>query len=363
MSSPSPRLRIRFQLQRDRFHLKLDWTAPAAGVIALAGPSGAGKSTLLRCLAGLDRAPGGLARLGAQVWQDDARNRFVPPHRRDIALVFQDACLFPHLSVQANLQYGWRRTPVTQRRLGFDEVVNWLDLSSLLARRPDALSGGERQRVALGRALLTSPRLLLLDEPLAALDPRSKQDILPYLERLRSLLPGPVIYVSHSLEELTRLADHLVWLENGRIKAEGPLPALLARLDLSFAREEEAGAILQATVAEHDPHYALTRLDLGHGTLWVNLQQHKAGERIRIKIHARDVSLSRQPPHGTSILNALEGRITDTAPAARAGQLLVKLAVGEQALLARLTRKSWDELALQPGAKVHALIKSVALMP
>ena len=353
-------IRARFTLQRAGFTLDAAFDAPASGVTALFGSSGSGKTTLLRCIAGLERAPGELQVNGA-CWQDG--KSFMPVHQRPIGYVFQEASLFPHLSVRANLEYGYRRIAAADRRVQPEQVTEWLGLAHLVERRDaTSLSGGERQRVAIGRALLTSPRLLLMDEPLSALDTRSKQEILPYLERLHRELDIPVLYVSHALDEVMRLADHLVLMEQGRVIASGELFDTLARLDLPTAHFDDAGAVIEAAVAQQDEQYHLTRLDFPGGQLWTGRVEQPFGSSVRARVLARDVSIATQKPHGTSINNLLNARIEeirDEGP----DKVMLKLRVGEtQALLSRITRRSRDQLGLREGMDVCAQVKSVALM-
>jgi len=353
-------IHARFELQLDNFALDVSFSAPEAGVTALFGPSGSGKTTLLRCIAGLERAPGSL-HMNGETWQDDTR--FVPTHRRPLGYVFQEPSLFPHLSVRANLEYGYRRIAPGERKVKMEQVVDWLGLGRLIERNdPAKLSGGERQRIAIGRALLTSPRLLLLDEPLAALDAASKQEILPYLERLHRELNIPVLYVSHALDEVARLADHLVLLEQGRVIAGGALNEMLARLDLPTAHLDDAGAVIEAKVAQHDETYHLTQLDFSGGKLWVGRVNQPYSTPVRARVLARDVSIATQAPQGTSINNILYARIeqiSDEGP----DKVIVRMAVGEsQVLLSRITRRSRDHLGLAAGMDVYAQVKSVALM-
>jgi molybdate transport system ATP-binding protein len=353
-------IRARFVLQLENFELDVSFSAPAVGVSALFGPSGSGKTTLLRCIAGLERAAGSL-HVNGEVWQDDTR--FLTTHRRPLGYVFQEASLFPHLSVRANLEYGLKRTQVTERKVHLDQVVEWLGLGNLIERGdPAKLSGGERQRVAIGRALLTSPRLLLMDEPLAALDSSSKQDILPYLEKLHLELEIPVFYVSHALDEVARLADHLVLLQQGRVIACGALSETLARLDLPTAHLDDAGAVIEAAVAQHDEAYHLTRLDFSGGNLWVSKVDQPFGTRVRARVLARDVSIATQAPQGSSINNILNARIEeirDEGP----DKVVVRMQVGDShMLLSRITRRSRDHLGLIAGMYVCAQVKSVALM-
>jgi len=347
-------------LQLDSFSLDATFAAPATGVTALFGPSGSGKTTLLRCIAGLEHAQGSLHVNGA-TWQDDTT--FVPVHQRPLGYVFQEASLFPHLSVRANLEYGYQRIAPVERKVQLAQVVEWLGLNHLIARGDVAsLSGGERQRVAIGRALLTSPRILLMDEPLSALDTTSKQEILPYLERLHRELNIPVLYVSHALDEVARLADHLVLLEKGRIIASGALHETLARLDLPTAHFDDAGTVIEAAVAQQDEKYHLTRLDFAGGFLWTGKVEQPFGTRVRARVLARDVSIATQAPQGSSINNILNARIEEIRDEGT-DKVMVRMRVGQaQILLSRITRRSRDQLGLSEGMFVCAQVKSVALM-
>ena len=350
----------RFQLTLSAFTLDVDLSLPARGITALFGPSGSGKTTLLRCIAGLEYAPGGRLSVKGEVWQD--ASHFLPTHRRSLAYVFQEASLFAHLNVRQNVDFGLRRVPRGQRRFALDQAIEWLGIGALLSRMPATLSGGERQRVSIARALATSPQLLLMDEPLAALDHARKNDILPYLERLHDALDIPVLYVSHSPDEVARLADHMVVLDAGRVIADGALTEVFSRPDLPLAQGEEASVVLDAVIAQHDPAYHLSRLDFAGGALWVRNSGDPVGKAVRVRILARDVSLTLAPQTNTSILNILPAHIvrmnTDLHPA----QTLVWLEAGGAPLCARITRRSADTLGLQPGMPVWAQIKSVALL-
>lgn len=353
-------IKAQFRLQHDNFTLNAAFEAPLRGVIALFGPSGSGKTTLLRCIAGLERAPGEL-QVNGSVWQDD--KCFIPVHQRALGYVFQEASLFPHLSVRANLEYGYQRIAPDLRKVQPEQVIEWLGLSHLVDRRDaTSLSGGERQRVAIGRALLVSPELLLMDEPLSALDTQSRQEILVSLERLHRELDIPVLYVSHAMDEVARLADHLVLLEKGRVIASGALFEMLARLDLPTAHFDDAGAVIEAKVARHDEAYSLTQLDFPGGSLWVGRVDQPLGASVRARMLARDVSIAMQVPEGSSINNILNARIEeirDEGP----DKVVVRLKVGEaQTLLSRITRRSRDHLGLASGMYVCAQVKSVALM-
>lgn len=356
-------LDIAFRLDRGGFTLDVAFKAPGVGVTALFGRSGCGKTTVLRCVAGLERAAGH-CRLNGDTWQDDGRGIFLETHRRPIGYVFQEASLFSHLSVRRNLEYGLKRIPAAERQVGFDEVVDLLGIRKHLGRDPGGLSGGERQRVSIARALLTSPSLLLMDEPLSALDHTSKQDILPYLERLHDTLQIPVLYVSHSPDEVARLADRIIMLKDGHIQAAGSATEILSRLDLPLAQDAEASSIIDGTVLSHDDDYRLTRLAIAGGTLTVARLDREIGELARVRIHARDVSIALDDPGGTSILNVLPARILEMREIEHA-QVLVKLCTGveeQTPLLARITRHSRDRLELATGQLVYAQVKAVALM-
>jgi molybdate transport system ATP-binding protein len=358
-------IRAELRLPRRDFTLDVKLELPGRGVSALFGPSGCGKTTVLRALAGLERAEGHVEVEG-EVWQQGPR--FVPPHERPIGYVIQESALFPHLSVQGNLDYGMKRVPASSLRVPLPQVIELLGIGPLLKRRPATLSGGERQRVAIARALATSPRLLLLDEPLAALDARRKAEVLPYLDRLHEELAIPLVYVSHSVDEVARLADHVVLMEAGRIAAEGPVADMLARLDLSLPLGDAAGVVFDATVAERDAQWQLARLEVAQGafTLWARDPGRAPGQRVRVRVLARDVSLAREPQAATSIGNQLRGVIEAIADDEHPALALVRVRVGEGSrtapVVARLTRRSAHALALAPGLPVWALVKTVALL-
>jgi molybdate transport system ATP-binding protein len=354
---------VHLRLDRAGFALLAALELPPHGVTALFGPSGCGKTTLLRALAGLERGRGRVA-LGAEVWQDDERGLFVPTHHRALGYVIQEAALFPHLDVRRNLAYGLQRTPPAARRIPLDQVVELLGIGPLMGRRPAHLSGGERQRVAIARALAASPKLLLMDEPLAALDAKRKAEVLPYLERLHRELALPIVYVSHSIEEVARLADHLVLLDAGQVLAAGPLSETLARLDLPLPLGEEAGVVLEGEVGERDAPWSLARLDVDgeHCRFWARDHGVPLGGPVRLRVLARDVSLTRAPQTGTSIGNQLRGQVEAIAGDSHPALVLVRVRVGRAALLARLTRRSAHALELAPGMPVWAQVKTVALM-
>lgn len=352
-------IQARFKLDWPGFTLDVDLDFPARGVTALFGHSGSGKTTLLRCIAGLERAPKGRLVVQGDVWQDD--EHWVPTHRRPLGYVFQEASLFPHLSVLGNLRYGLRRVAGAQR-VSLDQAITLLGIDPLLGRRPEQLSGGERQRVGMARALALSPRLLLMDEPLAALDVQRKQDILPYLERLHAELDIPVVYVSHAPDEVARLADHLVVLEAGRVVAAGPLQETLARVDLPIHLGEDAGVVLRATVVERDAAWHLARVEFAGGSLWVRDGGHALGRPVRVRILARDVSIALEQTRDTSIQNCLPATVEQLAGDHHPALSLLRLRAGASPLLARLTRRAADALGLLPGKPVWVQIKAVALI-
>ncbi|HYN39163.1 MAG TPA: molybdenum ABC transporter ATP-binding protein, partial [Rhodospirillales bacterium] len=337
------------------FVLDAAFRGPERGVTALFGPSGSGKSTLVAAIAGLVRPEAGHVRLGTDTFFDADQGIDLPLHRRRLGWVFQDARLFPHMTVRSNLLYGFRRAPAAERDISLDHVVDLLGIAPLLARRPHTLSGGEKQRVALGRALLAQPRLLLMDEPLASLDAGRKAEILPYVERLRDDVRVPIVWVSHSLDEVARLADTLVVLDHGQVVAGGDVAAVLARLDLIPPDSPyEAGAMLAVRVAGHDDAFALTRLVFDGGELLVPRLPQAAGERLRIRVRARDVMLAAAEPSGISALNVLPA-VIDEVRLADASHADIGLTVGSARLVSRITRRSAARLGLVPGGNVFAV--------
>ena len=348
-------LTLDVKLRVDSLDLAAAVDTPLGDVTALFGPSGSGKTTLLRIIAGLERKAHGLVRVGEETWQDSARGLFVPPHARRVGFVFQDTRLFAHLSVEGNLLYGHRRTPVAERALTPAEVIEVLELAPLLARRVTHLSGGERQRVAIGRALLTSPRLLLMDEPLASLDEARRAEILPYIERLRDQAGVPILYVSHSVAEVARLATPVVILTEGKVTAVGPVLDILPLADAG-----DGGSVLDAVVARHDEAFQLTVLTSAAGELQVPRLAAPAGAPVRAYIRARDVMLSLKQPEEISALNVLAGHVAQVTPNGSGAQADIRLDCNGAILMARLTAKSVDRLALVPGRPVYAVIKSVS---
>lgn len=357
-------IEVRLQLKYSGFALDVDLQLPGRGVTALYGHSGSGKTTCLRCIAGLERAEEGFVQINDEVWQDSRKGLFMPPHKRALGYVFQEASLFPHLSVLANLEFGLKRIPRQQRRVEMSHATELLGIGHLLERHPQHLSGGERQRIGIARALLTSPSLLLMDEPLAALDSKRKSEILPYLERLHDELEIPVLYVSHAQDEVARLADHIVLLSDGKALASGPIGETLARLDLPMALGDDAGVVINGTVSAYDAHYQLLTLQLPASQLQMRVAHAPLalGKPLRFKIQARDVSLSLQAEEHSSILNRLPVTVTQEIPADNAAHVLVSLDAAGTPLLARITRYSRDQLQLHPGQTLWAQIKAVAVL-
>jgi molybdate transport system ATP-binding protein len=334
--------------------------ASPGGLTALFGRSGAGKTSLVNAVAGLIRPAHGRIIVDGETLTDTERGIHIPKHRRRIGYVFQEGRLFPHLTVRQNLVYGGWFSRAPRRRGEFDQIVALLGIGPLLARRPGALSGGEKQRVALGRALLARPRLLVMDEPLASLDEGRKAEILPYIERLRDEARVPIVYVSHSIAEVTRLATTLVVLSEGRVAAAGPTSEIMGRLDLfPLTGRAEAGAVLEARVRVHDLTFGLTILRVAAGELRVPRLDVPLGASIRVRIRARDVMIALRPPEGLSALNVLPGTVAEIARAD--GPIVqIRLDCAGEAVIARLTRRSVETLGLAPGRQVYAVIKSIA---
>jgi molybdate transport system ATP-binding protein len=359
-----PAIRAKFSGTIGKFVLDAGFTAPAKGVTALFGPSGCGKTTVLRCLAGLVHV-NGVCEIGGEVWQDE-NGAFLPTHRRPLGYVFQEASLFQHLSVCRNLLFGAPRDRAARGKesIAFDEVVELLGIGRLLDRSPRNLSGGERQRVAIGRALLSQPKLLLMDEPLSALDRATKNEILPFLERLRDHLELPVVYVTHDIAEVERLADEIVLMDKGRVIGSGPLGELETDPSLPLAIARDAAVSLDGVVQASDQAYGLVTFTVRGGSFTVPAPPAPAGERRRIRVIAGDVSLAREAPGASSILNVLPARIVAMKPI-DANEIVAVLALGPDGagarLLSRLTRKSWEALRLGEGVSVYAQVKAVAL--
>ncbi len=339
--------------------MDMDFQVASPGVTVLFGPSGAGKSTIINAAAGLLRPDECRIELNGAVLADTAAGIWLPPERRRTGLVFQDARLFPHMSVESNLRYGLRRTAPGPVR--FDDVVGLLDIAPLLPRRPRTLSGGERQRVAIGRALLAQPQLLLMDEPLASLDDARKAEIMPYLLRLKTALHLPVLFVTHALDEVNRLADSLVLIEHGTVIAHGPVTEVAARADLPLARREDAGALLACTIARQDHARELTHLSGGGATFLVPLIEAAVGAACRIRIPAREVILASRPPESISLHNVIPGTVRHIAPETARRSVVVEIALPEGTLLSRVTPDAVARLQLAPGRPVLGLIKSTSI--
>jgi molybdate transport system ATP-binding protein len=358
-------LSVAIRRRRPDFELAVQHDFPLGGITAIFGPSGCGKTTLLRSIAGLERGAVGRIAHGDEVWQDE-RGGFVPPHRRGVGFAFQEARLFPHLRVEGNLRYADRRSrDHVARGFEFDAVVAALDLADLLLRRPGGLSAGERQRVAIARTLLARPRLLLMDEPLASLDSQRKAEILPAIAKLPTTFGVPILYVTHSLDEVAQLADRMFVLAAGRAIAEGAVGEVLERLDLDSAEfgdiREETSSLLDARVVGRDERYRLTRLDLAGQSLVMPEGDFPIGELVRLRLRARDVALATRRPEQVSIRNVLNGRVIDLRADPDSAYADVMVDVGGAHLRARITREAVDALGLAQGVPVFALIKSLAV--
>ncbi|MBL0423392.1 molybdenum ABC transporter ATP-binding protein [Ramlibacter sp. AW1] len=355
---------MRLRLQRTGgFSLDLDLSLPATGVTALFGPSGSGKTTALRCVAGLERPDEGYIEIGGQCWQDSARGHHLPTWQRPLGYVFQEASLFPHLDVRGNLAYGLKRRGGGPHRL--PEVQELLGIGHLLDRRVQGLSGGERQRVAIARALLTQPRLLLLDEPLSAIDTARRLEILPWLERLRDDARIPMLYVTHAADEMVRLADTLVLMEGGRVRACGPVTDVLLQEGPHLLPADDIGVLLLGQVLERDSRWSLARIGFAGGSLWLPDDGKPPRSAVRVRVLARDVSIATEQPQATSVQNLLPCEVVELRPDSKA-QVLVRLAcadaTGGSGLLARITARAAHGLALQPGQQVWAQVKAAALV-
>ena len=347
---------IRLSLPRDAFRLHVDITIPGRGVTGVFGESGSGKTSLLRCIAGLEDVPEGRIEIGGETWLDTGAGVNTPAHERPLAYVFQEPRLFPHLSVEQNLQYAVKRAQAST--VSLEHVADLRSLRRLLERPATQLSGGEAKRVAIGRALLRSPSLLLLDEPLASLDARMQKELLPYLDRLQAELTMPVLYVSHSIDEITQVADQLIVMDSGEVQAEGSLQEVLLRTDIDLLGGVEAGVVLSTARDAFDDRYRLTRLAFSGGHLWVSADVSSDSPRVRIR--ANDISLCRERPADTSILNVVPVSVEEITADGEAS-VLVGLKAGDDHLLARITRRSLEELGVTVGDSLFAQIKSVAV--
>lgn len=358
-------IQARFQLGygqsvKSHFELDVDIDIPGQGVTAIFGESGSGKTSLLRCIAGLENNMSGSLCVNGELWQD--AKVCVPTHKRSLGYVFQEASLFEHLTALGNLQYAIKRSNQTANSELFEQVVSVMGIEGILSQLPEHLSGGERQRVAIARALLSQPKLLLMDEPLASLDTTRKLEILPYLERLRSFFNIPIIYVSHAVDEIVRLADHAVIMQKGKVIAQGGITQLFSKVDLPLGVSNEVGAILECKIVERDQQWHLMRVTFDGGELWLPNVENNQNQTQRIRVLASDVSLTLMPHTDSSILNVLSGQIVEVINDQDPAMSLVRLKVGESYLLARLTQKSLQSLALTLGKSVWIQIKSAAIV-
>lgn len=353
-------IKAQFKLTRSSFVLDVDLEIPATGVTAIFGQSGSGKTSLLRCIAGLEKNSAGFLSIQGKVWQD--QQQFIPTHKRPIGYVFQDAALFPHLTAKGNLKYAMKRAVSPVEYAQYEHIVDLLGIRTILNRYPQKLSGGEKQRVAIARALLINPTILLLDEPLASLDMERKQEILPYLERLKTELKIPILYVSHSTNEIARLADTLVALNNGQVVASGPLLECLSRLDFPIKLGEDTGVVINAKVVEINKKWSLARVSFAGGELWVRDSGYPVGNNVRVRILARDISLALNHHTDSSIVNILSGMVEEIADDLHPAMALIRIKVADEFFIARITRRSVNNLNLTLGQPVWMQIKSAALV-
>lgn len=365
MANADQGLHAQFQLQypgaeSSTFTLDVNLALPGNGITAIFGQSGSGKTTLLRCVAGLERATRGQLVVKGETWHSDTL--FLPTHQRSLGYVFQESSLFPHLTAQGNLSYAIKRSGIPNSTALYDQVIELMGIEPVLSRYPKQLSGGERQRVAIARALLIQPRLLLMDEPLASLDMARKQEILPYLERLRTAFAIPILYVSHSVDEVARLADHVVLLQQGRVVTQGKVSHVFSQINLPLPLGNDAGVVWQGEVVERNQKWHLARIACAGGDLWVRDAGDAVGKRIRVRILAKDVSLTLSCHEDSSILNRLAVTADEIATDSDPAMALVRLQSVNDHLIARLTYRSIDHLKLEQGHQLWAQIKSVAIV-
>ena len=361
-------IHLQIQLNRSAFMLDVDLQLPVQGITAIFGASGSGKTTLLRAVAGLEKNQQGRIQIGAHIWQDTQKGIDLPTWQRPLGYVFQESSLLPHLTVSDNLNFGLKRALKTSGNAQPDAAkalqasIELLGIGNLLQRMPDQLSGGERQRVAIARAIAMQPQLLLMDEPLASLDAARRQEIFPWLSKLRDELKMPMLYVTHSADEVARLADHLVVLDKGNVKAQGPVSTVLTQVVNPVVVGEDAGALIAGRIGQVDTQWHLSRIDFEGGCVWMRDAGLPVGKAVRIRILARDVSLATSEPQNTSIQNQLRGTIQSITPDAHPSQVMVVLKCGAEEVMARVTKRAVDELGLQVGQPVWAQVKSVALV-
>lgn len=353
------KLQLNLSLRYESFSLNINTEFATDGITAIFGRSGSGKTTLLRCIAGLEKANSAKFVMRGELWQDGTF--FLPPYARSVGYVFQEASLFSHLSIQGNLRYAIKRAP-KNKTVDTEKAISLLGVEPLLTQYPHELSGGERQRVAIARALLNCPKLLLMDEPLASLDLQSKQEILPYLALLRSEFKVPILYVSHALDEVARLADFMVVLKKGKIEAEGGITDVLARLDFSSELGREAGVVLDAVACGEDSAYKLIQVDFAGGKLWLPHQNIGVGQPVRLRVLAKDISLTLTHSHDSSILNILQGQVVEISENTNEGFALVSLNAGGKIFIAHITLRSVELLCLVVGKVVCLQIKSIAVI-
>ena len=353
--------RVALKLTRADFDLAVDVTFPGRGITVLSGPSGSGKTTVLRCVAGLESDAHGLVSIQSHIWQNSDTSAFLPAWKRPIGYVFQEASLFEHLNVRKNLEFGVTRVKSDSARKALDDAVELLGIKSLLKRQPDELSGGERQRVAIARALATQPDLLLLDEPLSALDQARRQEIFPWLERIRDEFGTPMLYVTHSIDEIARLADYVVVMERGRVSCSGPTAQVFATVSSPVSTWDEVSVLIDGRIAARDPQWNLLRVDFDGGAFWVNDNGLDIGKHVRLRILAKDVSITLAEPVDTSIQNHFPGVVESIPEGTHPSQALVRIQCDQTLILARVTRKSIATLNLQAGTKIWAQVKSVAV--
>lgn len=343
------------------FELSFDLSLPGSGISAFFGASGAGKSTLLRAISGLVRPSGGTICIKGETWQNDEENIFVPTYKRSLGYVFQEARLFPHLNVHDNLMYGQKRIRTGKKNILLEKAIYFFGIGHLLNRMPDTLSGGEMQRVSIARALATDPDIMLMDEPLSALDVKRKSEIIPYLQRLNNELRIPIIYVSHAIDEISALADHLVLLEKGCVIASGKTEEMLTRLDLPLAYYDTASSIVEGKIIAKDPEFHLCTLAFSGGHIYLPDGNFSIEQNIRLRIQARDVSLATEKPANTSILNIIETTVSDLSNNSP-GEVIVVLDAKGTRLLSKITSKSANILKLSKGKSVYAQVKGIAVI-